>query len=112
MRALILTLLLMCIVYTQGCITHRDLWSCAIKNAASYNKKCITPADIHRQVKKHLPILTQPVLLGIEGSNYRKLFEHCDVNSDGCIHVEEITNTLCERDCSWRRLFSDIVKCT
>ncbi len=92
-------------------INHNELWKCAIENGASYGRKCIHAVDIHRQVSKQRVIM-KPVLLGIEGPGYRKLFESCDTDNNECISMDEIhDNRDCERTCSWKKLFSEIMNC-
>ena len=94
-------------------IDHNQMWECAIKNGASYGRKCLHAVDIHRQVAKQQYVVMKPVLLGIEGPGYRKLFESCDTDKNECISVDEIRdNKNCQRTCSWKKLFSEIMNCS
>ena len=54
----------------------------------------------------------QPVLLGIEGERYNKLFTDCDLNGDECIEIHEAVQEGCQRDCAWRKLFADVMECS
>ena len=98
---LMFTLLTMKIV--EGCISHTAAWECAFDHA-SFGRHCVTPADIHRRVQQS-DVLSQPLLLAIEGPHYQKLFSDCDGDGDGCISKDEIMTEPCVRDCRWRNLF-------
>jgi hypothetical protein len=42
--------------------------------------------------------------MAIEGPKYRRLFEDCDVNKDGCLDLKDIEKAgdKCQRSCMWR----------
>ena len=100
--------ILLYITIASACMSHSDLWQCATEKAA-YNQ-CLHATDIHRHVKQQA-LLLQPVLLGIEGERYAKLFGDCDLNGDSCIELHEAVREDCRRDCAWRTLFADIMEC-
>ena len=102
-------LVLLYFAVASACLPHGDLWKCAT-NKAAYNQ-CLHATDIHRHVKKQ-PMLMQPVLLGIEGERYNKLFTDCDLNGDECIEIHESVQEGCHRDCGWRKLFADVMECS
>ncbi len=91
-------------------IEHEKVWECAL-NKTMYNSDCIRATDIHMYNRKQSPVL-RPILLGIEGPKFRRLIEDCDQNNDACIEMWEATQSeRCQRDCSWRRLFSEVMQC-
>ena len=53
-------------------------------------KVCIRPVDLHRSIRAHSGRLSKPLVLMMEGPRYRKLFEDCDVDRNGCIDLHDI----------------------
>ena len=91
-------------------VTHEELWKCMIEKAASYGRDCVTPQDIHREVKRNNPVILQPILLTLEGENYRRLYETCDVDENKCItYNEAVSENDCVRTCGWRQLVKSTV---
>jgi hypothetical protein len=87
-------------------IDHFDLWQCALKDA------CMNKFQLHSAIRSSsLPTLKRPYLLAVEGPQYKKLFQDCDANNDGCISIIDIQNAghKCERSCMWRNTMKDLL---
>jgi len=87
-------------------IGHYDLWTCALKDA------CINNFQLHAAAKKRKSLLLKrPFIMAVEGPKYKKLFEDCDVNNDGCISLIDIQSAgkKCERSCIWRDTMHDLL---
>ena len=90
-------------------ISHEEVWKCMIQKA-SYGRDCLTPGDIHREVKRNNPVILQPILLTLEGENYRRLYDTCDIDNNKCIaYNEALTENDCVRSCGWRQLVKSLV---
>ena len=103
--AFILCMFLYIIGSINACETsHYDLWSCALQ------KKCMNNIQLHSKAKKKSN-LKRPFILAIEGPRYKKLFEDCDENKDGCISISDIqkAGSKCERSCIWRQTMKDML---
>ena len=102
---LILFTFLYIISFTNACeTTHLDLWNCALK------KKCMNKIQLHSKTRKKSN-LKRPFILAIEGPRYKKLFEDCDANKDGCISILDIekAGSKCERSCIWRETMKELL---
>lgn len=99
-------LLLVYISASLACpITHFDLWTCALKDA------CMNKIQLHSATKRTTSNLKRPFIMAIEGPRYKKLFEDCDANQDGCISMIDIKEAgqKCERSCIWRNTMRDLL---
>lgn len=112
MRALILLFLLFSSAAACS-VTHENLWSCMVDNAATYNTSCVTATDIHRAIYKNSNIFTRAMVFVAEGSSYEELVNDCDdADGDQCITLHEaVHNTQCERSCLWKKSFAYILGC-
>ena len=92
----------------DACIDRNIMWKCALERA-NFGRTCLNSADIHRQVMGQ-DVLSQPLLLAIEGARYEKLFKDCDSDKNGCISMHEaLLSETCKRDCRWRNYFHEIM---
>ena len=79
-------------------VSHETLWACALKD------DCVNVYQLHAKTrKKHVASLQRPFILAMEGPKYRRLFEDCDANKDGCLDQADVANTKCTRSCMWRK---------
>lgn len=100
----ILVLLTMTAMASACGIDHFDLWQCALKDA------CMNKFQLHSAIRSS-SVLKRPYLLAVEGPQYKKLFQDCDANNDGCISIIDIQNAghKCERSCMWRNTMKDLL---
>jgi len=99
-------ILFTCFVPLLACeIGHFDLWTCALKQS------CMNKIQLHSSIKKTKYNLKRPFIMAIEGPRYKKLFEDCDANEDGCISMVDIKDAgqKCERSCIWRNTMKDLL---
>lgn len=100
-------IIVLCLIqYITACkIQHYDLWSCALKNS------CINSFQLHSATRHKKTILKRPYIMAVEGRKYKKLFEDCDTNGDGCISMLDIKSAgkKCERPCIWRDTMHDLL---
>lgn len=98
MRFLILLCLCMVSVDATCPVSHAALWACALKD------QCVNVYQLHAKTrKKKIESLQRPFILAMEGPKYRRLFEDCDTNKDGCLDKEDVLNPKCTRSCMWRK---------
>lgn len=101
-----LVILLICVSRAGACgIAHFDLWTCALKDS------CMNKIQLHSATKRTSSNLKRPFIMAIEGPRYKKLFEDCDANKDGCISMIDIKDAgkKCERSCIWRDTMKDLL---
>jgi hypothetical protein len=99
-------LILLYFTHAIACdITHFDLWTCALKDT------CLNKIQLHSATKRTTSNLKRPFIMAIEGPRYKKLFEDCDANKDGCISMVDIreAGSNCERSCIWRNTMKDLL---
>ena len=83
--------------YASCSIEHEAFWSCALQ------KNCLNAYQLHAKMsRKHST--GRPFILAIEGPRYKRLYDDCDVNHDGCLDYQDILNAgaSCKRSCIWR----------
>lgn len=106
MRFLLFLFVFLCsLTVINACETsHLDLWTCALKT------KCMNKIQLHSKTKRKSK-LKRPFILAIEGPRYKKLFEDCDENKDGCISIADIqkAGSKCERSCIWRETMKELL---
>jgi len=108
MKFILILFIFLCFTKTiDACkISHLDLWTCALE------KKCINKIQLHSKTKKNKKTnLKRPFILAVEGPRYKKLFEDCDENKDGCISIVDIqkAGSKCERSCIWRETMKELL---
>lgn len=81
-------------------VSHQQLWKCAL------GEKCLNVYHLHsiaskKSQKSHLQ---RPYIMAIEGPKYKRLYDDCDTNKDGCIDIADIDTAgeKCQRSCLWR----------
>jgi len=87
-------------------VSHSELWKCAL------GSKCLNKYHLHAISSRHkTSSLQQPFIMAIEGPQYKKLYDECDTNQDGCIDIDDITNAdhNCQRSCLWRQTMKDML---
>lgn len=80
-------------------ISHDELWECAL------GSKCLNKYHLHAISSRHkTSSLQQPFIMAIEGPQYKRLYDECDANKDGCIDITDIEHAgeNCQRSCLWR----------
>ena len=100
---------LLCLLFvcTEACtVTQNDVWKCI-----TAEKACIRPVDLHRSIRAHSGRLSKPLVLMMEGPRYRKLFEDCDVDRNGCIDLHDIdkAGSSCDRSVCGTELSSQLL---
>ena len=78
-------------------IQHETFWSCALKD------HCLNVFQLHAKISQKKTMI-RPFILAIEGPRYKRLYQDCDHNQDGCIDYQDITQAgpACKRSCIWR----------
>jgi len=87
-------------------ISHNELWTCAL------GSKCLNKYHLHAISSRHkTSVLQQPFIMAIEGPQYKRLYEECDTNQDGCIDINDIkiAGEKCQRSCLWRQTMKDML---
>lgn len=93
------------IVSTAACdISMNELFTCALKGT------CVNKFQLHTALKRKKST-NRPYLLAVEGHQYKKLFEDCDSNEDGCIDIRDIETSgpKCERTCIWKNTIKQLL---
>ena len=101
-----LFIIALCCFSAHSCdIAHLDLWTCALRDS------CMNKFQLHTAVNKNKNTLKRPYLLAVEGPRYKKLFQDCDANQDGCISLFDIEQAgpSCERSCIWRNTMKELL---
>lgn len=105
MKSLITILMMIMLFSAQACPTMKQVWTCA-NGGERHHRGCLTASDIHRAVRKHTSLFSQPFILHKEGPRFNKLFRDCDTDNDGCIHPAEAEKApKCKRDCEWKDIW-------
>lgn len=94
-----LLLLFLGVCHAVCTVGHHEFWSCALK------KKCLNAYHLHAKLSKTAhKTVSRPFILAIEGPMYKRLYEDCDTNQDGCIDMDDIQHAgeKCKRSCIWR----------
>ena len=89
-------------------VSHDELWKCIL------DKKCVNVYQLHAMSmhkSKSKSYYQRPFILAMEGPKYRRLFEDCDADKNGCIdmHDVEASQDTCQRSCMWRRTMKNMV---
>jgi hypothetical protein len=105
MLARLLFCILLTIAQSLCSIQHRDVWACIVKD------KCINKYQLHAAVRHKTTSLRRQFLMAVEGAQYHRLYEDCDVNKDGCISMDDIVTAGkgCQRSCVWRQTMHDLL---
>ena len=106
MLKLILTILLFGYTHALCSVSHEELWNCLLQ------KKCINVYKLHSMsMQKHKRSIQRPYIMAIEGPKYRRLFEDCDANNDGCLDLKDIkiAGDKCQRSCMWRKTMKSMM---
>ena len=102
----LLFLMMFSYVHSLCSVSHKELWSCALR------KGCLNAKHLHFIASQHEShILQRPYIMAIEGPRYKRLFQDCDSNNDGCLDMTDIENAgpQCQRSCMWRTTMKSIV---
>ena len=62
-------------------------------------------------MRRHKNAMQRPYIMAMEGPKYRRLFEDCDANNDGCLDLEDIrvAGNKCQRSCMWRKTMKSMM---
>ena len=81
-------------------VSHDELWDCMLGD------RCLNVYQLHSLATKHPGnYLQRPYILALEGPKYKRLYNDCDINKDGCIDKTDIqqSDDKCQRSCMWRK---------
>jgi len=87
-------------------ISQQELWNCAL------GSKCLNKYQLHAISSRHkTSSLQQPFILAIEGPKYKRLYDECDANKDGCLDLQDIKQSgdKCMRSCLWRETMKSML---
>ena len=91
-------------------VSHDELWKCMLKN------KCVNVYKLHAMTmhnanNKDKNYLQRPFILAMEGPKYKRLFNDCDADKNGCIDIKDVklSEKTCQRSCMWRKTMKSIM---
>jgi len=102
----LISLLLLWTASALCSVSHDEVWSCMLKD------KCVNVYQLHaKSLRRGKSYLQRPFIMAMEGPKYKRLFDDCDVDKNGCLDRKEVQSagSRCQRSCMWRKTMKSMM---